>query len=97
MTMAAPPGLQPSSYPKASTDAPAISLTRIYLPFAMVITFGMFLIVAGYTVGGVMSGISRDKTETEKRLTAIEKEVTAIKDILAERTGSPQACPVRPK
>jgi hypothetical protein len=63
----------------------------------MVITFGIFLVVGGYTVGGVMAGISRDKTETEKRLTAIEKEVTAIKNILAERAGTPTACPARPK
>ena len=69
-----------------------ISLTRIYLPFAMVITFGVFLAVAGYAAGGVMSGIARDKTEMEKRLSAIEKEVTAIKNILSERTESPQPC-----
>ncbi len=63
----------------------------------MVVTFGIFLVVGGYTVGGVMSGITRDKTETEKRLTAIEKEVTAIKDILADRAGAPAPCPARPK
>ena len=62
-----------------------ISLARVYLPFAMVIAFGVFLAVAGYTVGGVMSGIARDKTETEKRLSAIEREVIEIKNILAER------------
>ncbi len=74
-----------------------ISLTRIYLPFAMVITFGAFLAVAGYTAGGIMSGIARDKTETEKRLSAIEKEVTAIKNILSERAEIPAACFGRPK
>ncbi len=66
-----------------------ISLARINLPFAMVITFGVFLTVAGYAAGGVVSGIARDKTETEMRLSAIEKEVTAIKNILAEL---PQGC-----
>jgi hypothetical protein len=65
-----------------------ISLARIYLPFAMVVAFGVFLVVAGYTVGGIMSGISRDKTEMEARLGAIEKEVTAIKNILAERAAT---------
>ncbi|MBT3070923.1 hypothetical protein KKP04_08590 [Rhodomicrobium sp. Az07] len=70
----------------------AIPLSRVYLPFAMVLTFGGFLVVAGYTVGGVMSGIARDKTETDTRLSAIEKEMTAIKNILADRS----LC-VRPK
>jgi hypothetical protein len=65
-----------------------VSLARVYLPFAMVVTFGVFLLVAGYTVGGTMSGIARDKTEMETRLGAIEKEVTAIKNILAERAAS---------
>jgi hypothetical protein len=66
-----------------------ISLTRIYLPFAMVVSFGAFLGVAGYTVGGVMTSIERDKTETGARLEAIEREVTAIKGILASRSISP--------
>ncbi len=74
-----------------------ISLTRIYLPFAMVIAFGVFLAVAGYTAGGIMSGIARDKTETEKRLSAIEKEVTAIKNILAERSEVQPGCFSRTK
>jgi hypothetical protein len=74
-----------------------ISLARIYLPFAMVITFGAFLTVAGYAAGGIMSGIDRDKTETEKRLSAIEKEVIAIKNILAERAEFPQGCLPRSK
>ncbi len=65
-----------------------ISLARIYLPFAMAVAVGAFLVVAGYTVGGIMSGIARDKTETETRLGAIEKEVTAIKNILSERAAS---------
>jgi len=97
MTPGMPQDPHVSLHPEAGTSGHnEISLTRIYLPFAMVITFGAFLLVAGYTAGGVMSGISRDKTETEKRLSAIEKEVTAIKDILAER-ASPQACINRPK
>jgi hypothetical protein len=74
-----------------------ISLTRIYLPFVMVITIGVFLAVAGYRVGGIVSDITRDKTETEKRLSAIEKEVTAIKTILAERAEFPQGCFPRSK
>ncbi len=74
-----------------------ISLARIYLPFAMVVGFGIFLAAAGYTAGGIMSGIARDKTETEKRLTAIEKEVIAIKNILAERVDQPQGCFPRSK
>jgi hypothetical protein len=74
-----------------------ISLTRIYLPFAMVIVFGAFLAVAGYTAGGIMSGMARDKTETEKRLSAIEKEVTAIKNILSERAEITTSCFGRPK
>jgi hypothetical protein len=65
-----------------------ISVARVYLPFAMAVTFGAFLLIAGYTVGGTMSGIARDKTEMETRLGAIEKEVTAIKNILAERAAS---------
>jgi hypothetical protein len=69
-----------------------ISLTRIYLPFAMVVTFGAFLLVAGYTAGGVMTSMERDKTETGARLEAIEREVTAIKGILASRAISPQPC-----
>jgi uncharacterized membrane protein len=73
-----------------------ISLTRIYLPFVMVLTIGVFLVVAGYRVGGIVSDVARDKTETEKRLTAIEKEVTAIKTILAER-ADPQGCFPRSK
>ena|SRR6516164_9641108 len=81
----------------ALQDRHDISLARVYLPFAMVIAFGMFLAVAGYTLGGIMSGIARDKTETEKRLSAIEKEVTAIKNILAERAETPQGCYARPK
>jgi len=44
-----------------------------------------------------MSGIARDKTETEKRLSAIEKEVIAIKNILAERAEFPQECFPRSK
>lgn len=74
-----------------------ISLTRIYLPFVMVITIGVFLAVAGYRVGGIVSDVARDKTETEKRLSAIEKEVTAIKTILAERAEFPQGCFPRSK
>jgi hypothetical protein len=95
MTLSAPQDAQPSPYSKSSAGARDILLTRIYLPFAMVITFSIFLVVGSYTVGGVMSGIARDKTETEKRLTAIEKEVTAIKNILA--SGAPAPCLVRPK
>ncbi len=78
-------------------DSHEISLARIYLPFAMVIAFGVFLAVAGYTAGGIMSGIARDKTETEKRLSAIEKEMIAIKNILAERAELPQGCFSRSK
>ena len=73
-----------------------IPLTQIYLPFAMVIAFGAFLVIAGYTVGSVMSGIARDKTETDARLAAIEKEVTAIKNILTERAVSSQTCRSKP-
>jgi hypothetical protein len=87
------PPLQPSK----GHGRGEIPLTRIYLPFAMVITFGVFLVVAGYTVGGIMSGIARDKTETESRLGAIEKEVTAIKNILTERAVSFQDCNSRSK
>jgi hypothetical protein len=58
----------------------------------MVIAFGVFLVVAGYSVGGIMSGLARDKAETDTRLAAIEKEVTAIKNILAERAVSSQNC-----
>ncbi len=74
-----------------------VSLTSIYLPFAMVITIGAFLAVAGYRVGGIVSDIARDKTETERRLSAIEKEVFAIKTILAERAELPQGCSPRSK
>jgi hypothetical protein len=73
-----------------------VSLARIYLPFAMVVTFGAFLVVAGYTVGGIMSGIARDKTEMEARLSTIEKELTAIKNILSDRASSPN-CTCRSK
>jgi ligand-binding sensor protein len=75
-----------------------ISMTRLYLPFAMVIAFGSFLVVAGYTVGTVMSGIARDKTEVDARLSSIEKEVTAIKGILSERamSGLGQGCRCKP-
>jgi hypothetical protein len=97
MNSIAPQGAQPSVCPKASSSARDIPLTRVYLPFAMVVTFGIFLLVGGYTVGGVMSGIARDKNETEKRLTAIEKEITAIKNILVDRASSPPACLARPK
>ena len=84
-----------SSHPEAGLHGRHdISLARIYLPFAMVVAFGGFLTVAGYAAGGIMSGIDRDKTETEKRLSAIEKEVIAIKNILAEL---PQGCLPRPK
>jgi hypothetical protein len=77
--------LPPSGH---GTGGGEISLARVYLPFAMVVTFGTFLLIAGYTVGGTMSGITRDKVEMETRLGAIEKEVTAIKNILAERATS---------
>ncbi len=99
MTAVAPQdGRSLPAHPEAGTNGRhEISLTRIYLPFAMVITFGVFLVVAGYTVGSVMSGIARDKTETETRLSAIEKEVTAIKNILAERNAAPQPCLSRAK
>ncbi len=63
----------------------------------MVVAFGVFLSVAGYTAGGIMSGIARDKTETEKRLSAIEKEMIAIKNILAERAELPPGCFPRSK
>jgi hypothetical protein len=91
------PETAPLRHPNTSLqDRHDISLARVYLPFAMVIVFGMFLAVAGYTVGGIMSGIARDKTETEKRLSAIEKEVTAIKNILAERAETPRMlCPAQ--
>ena len=84
----------PDAGPQGRHD---ISLNRIYLPFAMVITFGACLTVAGYAAGGIMSGIDHDKTETEKRLSAIEKEVIAIKNILAERAEFPQGCLPRSK
>ena len=74
-----------------------ISLTRIYLPFVMAIAIGFFLSVAGYRVGGIMSDIARDKTETETRLSAIEKEVIAIKNILAKRAELPLGCFPRSK
>ncbi len=73
-----------------------ISLTRIYLPFAMVITFGAFLVVAGY-VGGFMSGVARDKSKTDTRLGAIEREVTAIKGILTDRMLTSNSCNCRSK
>ena len=92
------PETAPLHHPDTSLrDRHDISLARVYLPFAMVIVFGVFLAVAGYTVGGIMYGITRDKTETEKRLSAIEKEVIAIKNILAERAETPQGCYARPK
>ncbi len=100
MTAPAPgAGLQsPAPNPASAGNGPGeISLTRIYLPFAMALTFGAFLVVAGYTVGGIMSGIERDKTETKTRLSAIEKEVTAIKNILAGRSFPAQNCNCRPK
>jgi ligand-binding sensor protein len=97
MTAIAQDGALPPPHPEAGViGRHEISLTRIYLPFAMVITFGVFLVVAGYTVGSVMSGIARDKTETDKRLSAIEKEMTAIKNILAERAEA-TPCFGRPK
>ncbi len=92
MTTGTPAEATPSPTQLASSAHGQISLTRINLPFVMVIGFGVFLAVAGYTAGGIMSGIARDKTETEKRLSAIEKEVIAIKNILAERAESPQGC-----
>lgn len=97
MTMVPP--ATPSPTPRATGvhGRNDISLTRIYLPFAMVIGFGVFLAVAGYTAGDIMSGIARDKTETEKRLSAIEKEVTAIKNILAERAEPTPGCFPRSK
>jgi hypothetical protein len=97
MTSIAPQEALPPACPKASSSARGVPLTRVYLPFAMVVSFGIFLLIGGYTIGNVMSGIARDKTETEKRLTAIEKEVTAIKNILADRAATPPACLARPK
>ena len=97
MTAVTPETAPSRQHEAALQDRHDISLARVYLPFAMVIAFGMFLAVAGYTLGGIMSGIARDKTETEKRLSAIEKEVTAIKNILAERAETPQGCYARPK
>jgi hypothetical protein len=95
---AVPPETAPSRHLDISLqDRHGISLARVYLPFAMVIVFGVFLAVAGYTVGEIMSGIARDKTETEKRLGAIEKEVIAIRNILAERAEFPQGCFPRSK
>ncbi len=87
----------PSKLPGPSDNAASdISLSRIYLPFAMVLTFGAFLLVGGYTAGGVMSGIAHNKTEIDVRLTAIEREMTAIKGILSERhTGAPNTAPCR--
>ncbi len=87
---AAKPGVHESGHGE-------IPLTRIYLPFAMTLTFGAFLVVGGYSVGAFMSGITRDKSETEARLGAIEKEVTAIKNILAERSAPNQNCSCRSK
>lgn len=96
MTVQAPETPRPiPSHPIVPGDRADISLTRIYLPFAMVITFGAFLVIAGYTAGGFMSGIARDKTETESRLSAIEKEVTAIKNILADRAAVAPGCNCR--
>jgi len=66
-----------------------ISLTRIYLPFAMVVAFGGVLLVSGYTVGGVMAGLNRDKTETNARLDFIEREISAIKSLLSDRAAAP--------
>ena len=97
MTKVAP---ETASAPHAQGDSSGrhdISLARIYLPFAMVVAFGGFLTIGGYTVGGIMSGIARDKTETEKRLSVIEKEVIAIKNILADRAEFPQGCFPRSK
>jgi len=92
------PDTTPPRHPEANSHGRHdISLARVYLPFAMVIAFGMFLAVAGYTIGGIMSGIAHDRTETEKRLSAIEKEVIAIKNILAERAEFPQGCLPRSK
>ncbi len=98
MTALGPDPVQPTSpRPASRIDGRGeIPLTRIYLPFAMVIAFGAFLAVGGYTVGGIMSGIAHDKTETDARLAAIEKEVTAIKNILAERVLSSQNCRSKP-
>ncbi len=97
------PGAEASAFNPASNSAGhgngrgEIPLTRIYLPFAMAVTFGVFLVVAGYTVGGIMSGIEHDKTETDTRLSAIEKEVTAIKNILADRSLPASNCAYRQK
>ncbi|HZV21908.1 MAG TPA: hypothetical protein VE986_10230 [Hyphomicrobiales bacterium] len=90
------PNLTPLSGVRGG-EASEISLTRIYLPFAMVVTFGAFLVIAGYTAGGFMSGIAHDKAETDSRLSAIEKEVTAIKNILAERAALSPPCNCRSK
>ncbi len=99
MTSTGPDAERPIPHQAAGKDHGngEVSLTRIYLPFAMVVAFGAFLVVAGYTVGETMSGIARDKTETEARLSAIEKEVTAIKNILADRALSMQNCNCRSK
>lgn len=96
MTIGGPEGGRLSS-PLHDDHRRDVSLARIYLPFAMVVTFGVFLVVAGYTVGGIMSGIARDKTETDARLSAIEKEVTAIKNILVDRAITAQTCNCRNK
>jgi hypothetical protein len=90
MTMFTPETASSPHHDPGSQGRPDISLARIYLPFAMVIAFGIFLAVSGYTAGKIMSGIDRDKTETEKRLSAIEKEVIEIKNILAERACFPR-------
>jgi hypothetical protein len=87
----------PSHAAAGRNGSSEISLARIYLPFAMVVTFGAFLLAAGYTAGGFLSGIAHDKTETETRLSAIEKEVTAIKTILSDRAVSPQNCSCKQK
>jgi hypothetical protein len=98
MTTVAPEPTPLSPHTEAGLNGrQGISLTRIYLPFVMVITIGVVLTVAGYRVGGIVSDMTRDKTETEKRLSAIEKEVTAIKTILAERSEYPQGCFPRSK
>ncbi len=92
------PKTRPSHHPDGGSHGGyEISLTRIYLPFAMVVAFGVFLTVAGYIAGENISGIARDKTETKKRLTAIEQEVTAIKNILTERAELPRGCLPRSK
>lgn len=70
-----------------------VSLSRVSLPFAMALAFGGFLVAGGYTVGGVMSGIARDKHEVEVRLGAIEREIGVIRNILTERALAGQKAP----